>query len=180
MATKALVADKTVILNTNLLVTYDGALGDIECYMPLSQAALVEQRFTNDGDARLEIKDSIGRRITLMQPYSSLWLRKTALVDDHATTISGYIVDSNLLDIKAQTPESTVADLAVTDYAKTAASGTLSSGDSYTQADVEGALDGIIDTMVGEVETEGATGFGEVETTLNAILATLTSQNVTA
>jgi hypothetical protein len=180
MATKALVADNTVILTTNALVTYDGALGDIRCFMPLSQTALVEHRFTNDGDARLEICDSIGRRITIMQPYSSLWLRKTALVDDHATTISGYIVDSNLLDVKAQTPESTVADLACTDYAATAASGTLSSTNTYTQGDVEGCIDGIIDTMGAEVETESAVAFGEVETTVNAILATLTSQNITA
>ena len=180
MATKALVADNTVILTSNALVTYDGALGNIRCFMPLSQTALVEQRFTNDGDALLEILDSIGRRITIMQPYSSLWLRKLALVDDHATTISGFVVDSNLLDIKATTPESHVVDLAVTDYASTAASGTLSSTDTYTQADVEGALDGIIDTMVGEVETEGATAFAQCEVTLNAILASLTAQNVTA
>jgi len=180
MATKVLAADNTVILTTNAKVTYDGELGNIKCFMPLSQTALVEHWFTNDGDAHLEICDSIGRRITIMEPYSSLWLRKTALVDDHATTISGFIVSDNLLDIKATTPETTVADLSVTDYVKDAANSTLSSSDTYTQADVEGAVDEMIDEMGLLVEQDAAIAFAEVETTLNAIAASLTAQGITA
>lgn len=180
MASKALVADNTLILTSDNPITYDGALGNIKCFLPSGQTAAVEQRFTNDGDAWLEICDFVGRRVTIMEPYSSAWLRKTALVDDHATTISGYIVDGNLLDIKATTPETHVADLAVTDYSQTAASGTLSSSDTYTQADVEGALDGIVDTLAGELDTDATASFAEVEATVNAILATLTAQNVTA
>jgi hypothetical protein len=180
MASKALVANNTLILTTDNPITYDGALGSIKCYLPSGQTAGVEQRFTNDGDARLEICDFVGRRVFIMKPYSSLWVRKTALVDRHGVTISGYRVSDNLLDIKAQTPESHVVDLGVTDYTQTAASGTLSSGDSYTQADVEAALDGILDTLTGELDTESTTAFAAVETTLNAILASLTAQNITA
>ena len=180
MATKVLAADNTVILTTNAKITYDGALGHIKCFMPLSQTALVEHWFTNDGDARLEICDSIGRRIHIMEPYSRCWLRKTALVDDHATTISGFIVSDNLLDIKATTPESTVADLSVTDYVADASNSTLSSSDTYTQADVEGCVDEALDELGTLLESDAATAFGEVETTVNAILASLTAQGITA
>lgn len=184
MATLVVTSNLDLIEDGETLVTYDGALGNLQIQLPTvvtgGAGANVDDgvafEFQNDGDARLEILDEKFRRVFDMQPWSSLVLRSKAELDG---TPRWYVSDL-VKEIIAVAEAADITDLAVTDVTTQVSASAYSGGGTYTQATVEADFDTAFDAVIDNFESEFATAFAQVETTLNAVLAALTGANITA
>lgn len=184
MATLAIAADLDTMLETETLVTYDGALGHIAVQLPAvatgGAGAAVDDgvafEFRNDGDATLEIlENGTGVRVFRMEPFSSLVLRSMADLSGNPR----WHISDNLKEIIAVAEATTIADLAVTDVTTIDSAAAVSSADTYTAADIKTGFDAALNTVIDNYESEFATAAAQVETTLNLVLAALTGANIT-
>lgn len=186
MATLAIASNLDTIADDETLVTYDGALGNIKVQLPtvvsggtgdavdLGWATEIQ----NNGDATLEILENGAtgfRRVAFMEPYSVLVLRSTAMVDRPP-----WLPSDHLKEIIATSEELHVVDLSVTDIAVAGVTNNVSNTDTYDAAGVKTSFDTQLDVAADELESEAGTAFGEVETTVAAVIDLLEACNISA
>lgn len=186
MATsRAIAANGELIEDSEVVVTYDGTA--IAAAGPAPYAMLPDVVTGAAGDAvgflhaiSIECTGArglwlheynTGRRVAFCPPYSSIILRSFDVGGD--TSIVEWKVSDLYKEIVADANQAHIADLAVTDGTTAAAVTNLSTGDSFDGTTQQAALRVTIDAVVDDYETNTAVSFGEVETTVNAILAAL-------
>ena len=191
MATsRTIAANGELVEDSEVLVIWDGlkdgTLDDanvpqtVYCMLPdvVSGAAgaavdflsMIEFRAT--GPIGYEIHEyGTGRLVAKVAPYSSLVLRSFNVGGD--TSIVEWKISDNRKEIVADANQATIADLAVTDGTTAAQDTAVAMSDTWAAATVQTEFDTELDVVVADFETKTATSFGEVETTVNAILAAL-------
>ena len=190
---RAIAANGELVEDSEILVTWDGLLdgalasagqtGVVYCMLPdvVSGATgaavdfLHAVEFKSTGPRGFEIHEyHTGRKVAVCPAYGSIVLRSFD-VGGNAERVEWKLSD-NRKEIVAVTPQTTIADLAVTDgntaggaYAvATAGENTWGTG---TENNTE--LKAELDAMADDRETLSAASFAEVETKVNAILATM-------
>ncbi len=185
MATLALAVDKDSISDSEQVVTYDGALGDISVQLPAvvsgggGAAAPFDHEieFQNNGDNRLEIQeDGTGVAVFRMEPFSSVVLRSTGDLSGNPP----WVVSDLMLEILAVAEASHIVDLTMTDPTSADSAAAASTGDSFDGTAQEAAFDTALDTVADNFESEMATAFAQAEVTTASIHAALATANIVA
>lgn len=186
MATsRAIAANGELIEDSEILVTYDGtaiaaAWGPPYAMLPdvVTAAAGAAVDFLHaieiscTGARGLWLHEyNTGRRVAFCSPYSSIVLRSFDVGGN--TSIVEWTLSDNRKEIIADSAQTHVADLAVTDGTTAACDTAVSMSDTWAAATVQTEWDTEVDNVTADYDTNTAASFAEVETTLNAILAAL-------
>lgn len=194
MATsRTIAANGELVEDSEILVTWDGlndgTLDDanvpqtVFCMLPdvVTGAAgaavdfLSAIEFVCSGPRPLHIHEyGTGRLVAICPAYGSLVLRSFD-VGGNAEIVEWKLSD-NRKEIVAVTPQTTIADLAVTDGNTTGGAYAVATGGENTWGtgtENNTELKAELDAMADDRETLSAASFAEIETKVNAILATM-------